>query len=135
MLLSRRLAAGPAIPPRAIEIARENMKGKSGEDYLFINPFTGDHYNPDQIYRAHHNHSGVIDVTFHEVTRHTFVTDIREQDIRPTSAALLTGQSERTLEGYNHPRRRRMQQVMDLYQERKVVSMAKYRREKRRACF
>lgn len=113
---------------RAMEIAMENMQGKGPEDYLFRNPFTNEHYNPDEIYRAHHNHSGASDVSFHEVTRHTYVTDVLEQDIPARAASLLTGQSERTIEGYDHPRRKRAQQVMDTYQGRKVVSIEKYNR-------
>ncbi len=117
------------LSPRAVEIAVENMQGKGPEDYLFTNPFTNERYNPDEIYRAHKNHSGAVDVTFHEATRHTFVTDVLEQDIPTRSVMILTGQSERTIEDYDHPRRRKAQQVMDNYQSRRVVSMDDHRRE------
>jgi integrase len=101
-----------ALTPRAAEIAHKHMQGKHPESYLFINPLTNDRYTPDTIYRAHRNHAGVENVTFHETTRHTFVTDVMDRGTSVEDAMVLTGHSdERSLKGYHHMRRKRVRDV------------------------
>ena len=101
----------------------KNMEGKTGDACLFTNPITGDPYTPDALYRAFVNHSGSEDVTVHEAWRHSFVTDVMEADITPQSAELVTGQSEKTLRNYNHPRIKRQREVMKQFLENKIVSI------------
>jgi integrase len=115
---------------RAIQIVIEAMGERNvydnGEEYLFINPITGREYLPDAIYRAFHQYGGLKNVTFHEATRHTFVTGVMEADITTQSAMIVTGHSdERTLKKYNHVRRSRIQEVMDVVKDRKEKKKAK----------
>jgi hypothetical protein len=105
---------------RAVEIARKHSDGKHGADYLFINPFTNDHYNPDQLYRAHHRYSGST-VTVHEAARHTHITNVMEKDIDTKDAMVITGiSSEKVLKGYNHTRKRKVWEVMQRFIENRV---------------
>ena len=105
---------------RAVEIARKHSDGRHGADYLFINPFTNNHYNPDQLYRAHHRYSGST-VTVHEAARHTHITNVMEKDIGTKDAMVITGiSSEKVLKGYNHTRKRKVWEVMQRFVKNRV---------------
>jgi site-specific recombinase XerD len=110
--------------PRAREIAREHMTGKHPDDYLFINPLTGRHYTPDALYESFRKYSGVSGVTVHEATRHSFITDVSEQDIPDEQGMLLSGHSSRSsYERYKHVRKRRVSEVVKAYLKNKVISL------------
>jgi integrase len=111
--------------PRALEIAKKHVAGKTKEAFLFINPMTGNHYAPDALYRAFKNHSGAEGISPHPAWVHSYVTDVMESGTTVEDAVILTGKSATTLERYDNPRRRRQRDIMSRFLGKKVVSINK----------
>lgn len=86
---------------RAVEIARMNMEGKTGEAWLFVNPDTGRHYPPKRIDELWAMTTS--DVKFHEATRHSFITQLLEQGIPPKWVSLLASHKDlQSMKPYDH---------------------------------
>ena len=60
------------LSPRAKEICEKNMQGKLPGAWLFINPSSGNHYQPKRIDELWGKTSSTV--KFHEATRHSYAT-------------------------------------------------------------
>jgi integrase len=86
---------------RAIEIARRNMKDKTREAWLFVNPDTGNYYQPKKIDELWAMTSA--DVRFHEATRHSFITQLLEEGIEPKFVSIMAGHKDlQSMKPYDH---------------------------------
>lgn len=105
----------------ALEIARRHIQGKHPKQYLFINPHKGKHYVSDTLWYIWRSHSG-LDITLYEGTRHSFATQlIQDNDV--TIVKTLMGHSDiRTTEKYTHMR---INRLADVVNSRKVLRLQK----------
>jgi integrase len=65
---------------RALEIAKKNKQGKLPKQFLFINPNTNKGYLPKVLWYQFHVYSGLDGVTLYEATRHSFGTQLIENN-------------------------------------------------------
>ena len=83
------------------EIARRHMQGKTKDQWLFINPDTGNHYLPkkiDELWSA-----TTSEVKFHEATRHSFATKLLEEGLSASDVlALGSWKDMQSMKPYSH---------------------------------
>lgn len=98
---------------RAYEIAEKHMKGKMPKQYLFINPTTKKNYLPNTLWLIWHNHSGLKDITLYEGTRHSFGSQlIQNNDV--TMVKELMGHSDiKTTEKYLHMKMAKLEDAVN----------------------
>lgn len=98
---------------RALQIAEKNIKGKLPKQFLFINSRTGRGYYPKALWYQWTIHSG-LDIDLYSGTRHSFATQlIQDNDISIVKE--LMGHSDiRTTEKYLHMRMSKMSKVVNL---------------------
>lgn len=102
---------------RAYEIAKKNMQDKTQGQFLFINPRTNRGYYPKAVWYEWRQHSGV-DVDLYSATRHSFATQlIQDNDV--TMVKELMGHSDiRTTEKYLHMK---VTKLTDIVNARKKI--------------
>jgi integrase len=105
----------------ALEIATRHAQGKHPKAHLFVNPRTNRHYLPKTLWYEWSAHSG-LDICLYEGTRHSFASQlIQDNDV--TIVKALMGHSDiRTTEKYTHMRVSRLADVVDA---RKVIRLEK----------
>ena len=105
----------------ALEIAKKQTQDKHPKQYLFINPHTGRNYVSDTLWYIWKVHSG-LEITLYEGTRHSFATQlIQDNDV--TIVKALMGHSDiRTTEKYTHMR---INRLADVVNSRKVIRLQK----------
>lgn len=109
------------ISHRALEIAKKHMKDKLPKQFLFINPRTGRGYLPKAVWYQWKKYSGIEDITLYEATRHSFATQlIQNNDV--TIVKELMGHSDiRTTEKYLHLKMTKLSEVVN--SRRTVIKM------------
>jgi integrase len=65
---------------RALEIAEKHVREKLPKQFLFINPNTNKGYLPKVLWYQFHVHSGLENITLYEATRHSFGTQLIENN-------------------------------------------------------
>ena len=105
----------------AFEIARKNTEDKHPKQYLFINPHTGKNYVSDTLWYIWHHHSG-LEITLYEGTRHSFATQLIEDNDVTIVKALMGHSDIRTTEKYTHMR---INRLADVVNSRKVLRLQK----------
>ncbi|MBA4391498.1 MAG: hypothetical protein C0399_11260 [Syntrophus sp. (in: bacteria)] len=65
---------------RAWEIAKKHIQEKLPKQFLFINPNTNKGYLPKVLWYQFHVHSGLENITLYEATRHSFGTQLIENN-------------------------------------------------------
>jgi Site-specific recombinase XerD len=98
---------------KAIEIAKRNVVGKTPDSFLFINKNSQNHYSQDVLWWQWHHHSGT-DVCFYESSRHSFITQLVEDDTNPFVAQILVRHSDiRTTQKYYHATSSKLRDVVN----------------------
>jgi integrase len=97
---------------RAKEIAERNVEGKGLFGYLFVNPRTDNHYLGDTLGRIWRNHSGT-GVTLYEATRHSFASQLIEDNDAVLVRDLLRQSDIRSTVRYAHVRMRKLREVVN----------------------
>ncbi|HVN95054.1 MAG TPA: tyrosine-type recombinase/integrase [Syntrophorhabdaceae bacterium] len=83
------------------EIAKKHMQGKTKEQWLFINPDTGNHYLPNKIDKLWS--ATTSEVKFHEATRHSFATRLLEEGLSASDVlALGSWKDMQSMKPYSH---------------------------------
>ncbi|MBF0553426.1 MAG: tyrosine-type recombinase/integrase [Nitrospirae bacterium] len=86
----------------ALVIAEKNMQGKTPEAFLFIDKRTKRHYTQNILWYNWHYYSGT-GITFYEATRHSFISQLVEDDANPFVAQVLARHTDiRTTQKYYH---------------------------------
>jgi len=85
----------------ALEIVRENIKGKMPGDHLFINPGTGKAYTQWFLWNTWVKYSQA-DVTLYEATRHSFCSQISRKINPQLAQRLMRHKDRRSTDRYFH---------------------------------
>ncbi len=97
----------------ALEIVKRNVKDKTLDAFLFINETTNQHYTADNLWRVWHIHSG-LDVSFYEGSRHSFITQLVEENTNPLVAKELARHTDlRTTQRYYHATSSKLRDVVN----------------------
>lgn len=106
---------------RAFEIISKNIKGKFGEEFIFVNPKTQKHYTVKLLNQLWQKYSG-IKCTHYEASRHSFATQIVEscEDIKAAQSLLRHADLRSTMQ-YVHGRLERLREITN--KRSKVVSL------------
>ena len=107
---------------RAYEIAQKHTQDKLPKQYLFINFTTKKNYLPDTLWRIWDTYSGLDDITLYEGTRHSFGSQlIQNNDV--TIVKELMGHSDiKTTEKYLHMKMTRLENAVN---NRKIVKLVR----------
>ena len=105
---------------RARAICVNHLRDKLPKQYLFVNPNSGKHYIPDTLWRIWDTHAGIEGVTLYEATRHSFGSQlIQNNDV--TLVKELMGHSDiRTTEQYIHAK---LERLSDAVNTRRLASL------------
>lgn len=105
------------LSPRALEIARKHMAGKHPKQFLFINTRTNKGYLPKAVWYQWHKHARV-DVTLYEGTRHSFGSQLIQNNDVAVVKELMGHSDIRTTQKYLHFR---MAHLAEVVRDRKKV--------------
>jgi site-specific recombinase XerD len=105
----------------ALHIAKTQTQGKLPKQFLFINPHTKRYYLPKMLWRIWKAHSGIENITLYEGTRHSFGSQlIEDNDVYFVKEAM--GHADiRTTQNYLHMRMTKLRDVLN--RRKRVVSM------------
>ncbi len=85
----------------AYDIAQKHIQGKHKDDWLFINPDTGRHYQLKRIDELWALTSS--EVKFHEATRHSFITQMLEKGVPIKFVSLMASHKDlQSMKAYDH---------------------------------
>ncbi|KJU86011.1 tyrosine recombinase XerD [Candidatus Magnetobacterium bavaricum] len=97
----------------ALEIVVRNIKDKTPDAFLFINETTNKHYTVGNLWWNWHEHSGV-EVSFYEGSRHSFITQLVEDNTNPLVAKELARHTDlRTTQKYYHATSSKLRDVVN----------------------
>lgn len=105
---------------RAYEIANKHAENKLPKQFLFINSYTKRHYQPDTLWRIWKENSGLENITLYEGTRHSFGSQLIQNNDVVFVKELMGHSSIQTTEKYLHMR---MTKLHDVVNSRKVVRL------------
>ncbi len=98
---------------RALIIVKDHARSRVGDQFLFINSNTGDHYRPAYLRRTWNRHSGTP-VTYYEASRHSFCTQIVETGASAFEAqALMRHSDQRSTNHYYHARPKKLKELVN----------------------
>jgi len=105
----------------ALDIAKTHTEGKLPKQFLFINPTRKDHYLPKTLWRIWNKYSGIDNITLYEGTRHSFGSQlIEDNDIYFVKEAM--GHADiRTTQSYLHMRVTKLRDILN--HRRKVAQI------------
>jgi integrase len=86
---------------KALQIVQYNIPGKLPKQYLFINPYNGNHYNVNRLEKIWNKYSGT-DLTLYEATRHSFATQMIQNNDVSIVKELMGHSDIRTTQKYLH---------------------------------
>jgi integrase len=115
---------------RALKIINKHVDGKSGEDFIFINPDTNRHYTVKALNQIWRKYSGV-NCTHYEASRHSFATQLVEacEDVSAAQALLRHADLRSTMH-YVHARLERLRHISNKRTKTNVIEInAKRKRE------
>ncbi|KJU87741.1 tyrosine recombinase xerD [Candidatus Magnetobacterium bavaricum] len=88
-------------------------KDKTPDAFLFINKRTKTFYTADNLWRNWREYSG-IDVSFYEASRHSFITQLVEDNTNPFVAKELARHTDiRTTQNYYHATSSKLRDVVN----------------------
>lgn len=93
---------------RALEIAEKHLKDKLPKQFLFINPRTKRGYLPKAIWYQWRKYSGIEDITLYEGTRHSFGSQMIQNNDLTTVKELMGHSDIRTTQHYLHLKMRNL---------------------------
>jgi len=94
-------AAWKVLFGNSLDIAKKHMEGKLKDQWLFINPDTGNHYTPKKVDELWAGTSS--EVNFHEATRHSFATQLLEEGLSVSDVqALGSWKDIQSMKPYSH---------------------------------
>ncbi|KJU87632.1 integrase family protein [Candidatus Magnetobacterium bavaricum] len=97
----------------AIEIVQRNIKDKTPDAFLFINNRTKTFYTVNNLCRNWREYSGT-DVSFYEASRHSFITQLVEDNANPFVAKELARHTDiRTTQKYYHATSSKLRDVVN----------------------
>ena len=105
---------------RASEIVEKHLRDKTGKQFLFINPATGRNYVPGGLWKIW-TKSSQSGVTLYEGTRHSFASQLIEQEDVAYVKELLGHADIRTTQKYLHMRMSKLRDVVN--RRGKVIAM------------
>ncbi|MBF0592032.1 MAG: tyrosine-type recombinase/integrase [Nitrospirae bacterium] len=105
----------------ALEIVQRNIKDKTPDAFLFINKRTKTFYTVNNLCRSWREYSG-LDVSFYEASRHSFITQLVEDNANPFVAKELARHTDlRTTQKYYHATSSKLRDVVN--RRGKIVSI------------
>lgn len=114
---------------KALEIAKRNVKGKFPNDFLFVNPVTGDGYRRKYLWGVWDKYSQ-SGVKLYEATRHSFCTQIVPLTQSLSAQRLMRHRDKRSTDNYYHAY---TETLLDVVQRMdNVVDMRETRKRKRK---
>ncbi|MBF0553263.1 MAG: site-specific integrase [Nitrospirae bacterium] len=98
---------------KAYEIAKRNTEGKTPDTFLFVNPTTNGNYTQDSLQVRWKKFSG-LPVCHYEASRHSFITQMVENDTNPLVAKALARHADiRTTQKYYHATTAKLRDIVN----------------------
>ncbi|KJU87468.1 Integrase, catalytic core, phage domain protein [Candidatus Magnetobacterium bavaricum] len=98
---------------KALEIAKRNVKDKAPDAFLFINERTQRHYTTMALWQNWRKYSG-IEVSFYEASRHSFITQLVEDNVNPLVARELARHTNiQTTQKYYHATATKLRDIVN----------------------
>jgi len=107
---------------RAYEIANKYCAGKLPKQYLFVNPNTNRNYLPDTLWRIWNQNSGLDDVCLYEATRHSYGSQLIENNDVMMVKELMGHSSVKTTEKYLHMRVAKLRDAVNSRKSVRVIN-------------
>ncbi len=105
---------------KALEIVQGNMEAKLPSQFLFINPTTKKNYLPDTLWRIWKCNSGLDGITLYEGTRHSFGSQLIQNNDIMFVKELMGHSTISTTQKYLHMK---MTNLTDVVNNRKVIRL------------
>jgi integrase len=107
---------------RAYERANKHCVGKLPKQYLFVNPNTNRNYLPDTLWRIWNQNSGLDDVCLYEATRHSYGSQLIENNDVMMVKELMGHSSVKTTEKYLHMRVAKLRDAVNSRKSVRVIN-------------
>lgn len=112
------------LSPTALEIVKKHMAGKLPKQFLFVNPNTGKGYYPKALWYHWHRYTG-LDVCLYEGTRHSFGSQLIQDNDVAVVKELMGHADIRTTQKYLHFRMTHLAEVVS--HRKKAVKLVENR--------